>query len=334
MQGAFSLTVFEFIMNRSNYFDTIEEKINALAERIKSRSRLNLLNLNIHSENFYFQFLNRLFGWKTQNVNAVRGNVEGIDLIDHQNKIIVQVSSTNTKRKIEKSLEKDIIKQHSSYRFKFVSIARDCDNLKKASFANPHNCLFDPVSDIIDKHFILSHVLQQDITVQKELCSFILEELGNPVEELVLESTIAELINFLHKNKPTNASLALTVDAFDIDSKIQFNGLELSREIIEEHSVYYSSISSKYEIYDREGINKSRSVLHAISRFYRLESIDGGDPNRIFLNIVDKVADFARGSGSFILTTKEILQLSAEILTVDTFLRCKIFKNPPNRATT
>ena len=40
-------------MNRTIYFDYIEEKLNTLAVRIKVRNKLNLLELNIHSENFF-----------------------------------------------------------------------------------------------------------------------------------------------------------------------------------------------------------------------------------------------------------------------------------------
>ncbi|MFT5916511.1 MAG: hypothetical protein ACI81T_003021 [Bacteroidia bacterium] len=321
-------------MNRSNYFDTIEEKTNILAERIKSRGRLNLLNLNLHNENFYFHFLNLLYGWNSFNANPISGNIEGIDLIDHDNKIILQVSSTSTKAKIEKSLSKKIIEQYSGYRFKFISIARDSDDLRKMSFSNPFDCAFNPAEDIIDKNSILNHILIQDINTQKKICKFVMDELGSPLEELKLETTIADLINFLYEHKPTKSKLPISITPFEIEDKISFNNLEISRTIIEDLSVYHPSISEKYSVYDQEGINKSRSVIHTISRFYREEVILGTSSDETFLKIVDKVADFAMSSDNFVYATKELLQLSAEILTVDTFLRCKIFKNPPNIATT
>ena len=37
-------------MKRSEYFNYIEEKLNFLSYRIKSRGKINLLDLNIHSE--------------------------------------------------------------------------------------------------------------------------------------------------------------------------------------------------------------------------------------------------------------------------------------------
>ncbi|MEL6696541.1 MAG: SMEK domain-containing protein [Bacteroidota bacterium] len=192
-------------MNRSNYFDSIEEKINILAVRIISRGRLNLLNLNLHSENFYFHFLNLLFGWDTRNANPISGNMEGIDLIDHRNKLIIQVSSTSTKEKIERCLDKKIIKDHAEYRFKFVSIARDSDPLRRMSFSNPHECKFDPNKDIIDKNSLLVIISELEIGKQQEIYKFIMSELSSPVEDLKLETTIAELINFLYDHKPTKS---------------------------------------------------------------------------------------------------------------------------------
>ncbi len=69
--------------------------------------------------------LNKVLNLKLKNMNAIKQNVEGIDLIDEENKVIVQVSSTNTKTKIENSLKKNIIKRYSNYRFIFVPIVGD-----------------------------------------------------------------------------------------------------------------------------------------------------------------------------------------------------------------
>ena len=77
----------------------------------------------MHSENFYLHFFNLLFGYKLENLNTFLQNVEAIDLIDHTNKIVIQVSATNTKQKVESTLEKEIIKTYSAYTFKFISIS-------------------------------------------------------------------------------------------------------------------------------------------------------------------------------------------------------------------
>lgn len=52
------------IMNRSKYFDYIEVKINFLSYRIKNRGKINLLDLNIHSETFFAEMLNKVLDLK------------------------------------------------------------------------------------------------------------------------------------------------------------------------------------------------------------------------------------------------------------------------------
>ena len=88
-------------MNRSNYFNYIEEKLNILSYRIKSRGKINLLDLNIYSETFFAELMNHLLGYELKNINAIRQNTEGIDLFDNKNKIIVQVSSTLQNKRLK-----------------------------------------------------------------------------------------------------------------------------------------------------------------------------------------------------------------------------------------
>ncbi len=70
-------------MNRSRYFDYIQEKLTALGVGIGVRGQLNILSYHVHSENFYRDFFNTLFGWKLENVNVTKKqNIEAIDLFD------------------------------------------------------------------------------------------------------------------------------------------------------------------------------------------------------------------------------------------------------------
>lgn len=118
-------------MNRTGYFDYIEKQLNILSTRIKIRGKLNILDLHLHSENFYMEFFNLLYGWNLENLNELSQNIEGIDLIDNKNKLMVQVSATSTKQKIENTVAKKIFKEYKNYRFLFISIANLADNLRK-----------------------------------------------------------------------------------------------------------------------------------------------------------------------------------------------------------
>ncbi|EOG6907628.1 SMEK domain-containing protein, partial [Flavobacterium psychrophilum] len=125
-------------MNRTLYFNYIVDKIGILSYNINQKGKLNILDLHNHSENFYSYFLSKVFGWELVNLNPIQQNIEAIDLIDHKNKIVLQVSATNTKQKLESSLSKKIISKYSSYTFKFVLISKESTDLIKGTFLNPH----------------------------------------------------------------------------------------------------------------------------------------------------------------------------------------------------
>ncbi|MCB9298557.1 MAG: SMEK domain-containing protein [Lewinellaceae bacterium] len=315
-------------MNRSTYFDYIEDKINHLATRIISRGKLNILNLNIHSENFYARFVNELYGWNLSNANEDNQNTEAIDLIDDEKKLIVQVSSTATKDKIERSLEKPLIVSKKGYNFKFISIAKDADSLFGKSYKNPHGCSFDSNSDIIDKNKILKRVFNCGIDEQRKIYELIEKELGQPEEKAKLESTIADLINILSADDLHTGDSSINIDPFEIEDKISCNSLIASKSIIQECSIYSPKVDKKYEIFDKEGVNKSLSVLRTITRIYVNERVKGGSSDTIFLNTIDEIVKLAKNSTNFMPISFELLQTTAEIIVVDAFLRCKIFENP------
>ena len=255
-------------MNRSQYFNYIEGKLNTLAYRVETRGRLNLLDIHLHSENFYLHFFNLLFGYQLENLNSRLQNVEAIDLIDHTNKIIIQVSATCTKQKVESSLSKGILKDYSGYSFKFISISKDTTELRKSTFKNPYSLSFSPSTDIYDITSVLVHVFIRTVPEQKLIYKFIKDEPGGDVDVVKLDSNLASVINILSKEKWDDANKSDSVNSFEVDRKISFNELVSSKDIIEEYRVYYKKVDEKYSEFDQQGLNKSNSVLASIKREY------------------------------------------------------------------
>ena len=312
-------------MNRPLYFNYIEEKLNFLAFRIESRGKLNLLDLHVHSENFYLHFCNELFGWHLESMNAIKQNAEAIDLIDYANKLIVQVSATATKQKVESALTKDLT-AYIGYNFKFITISKDASSLRDKTFTNPHNLSFDPQADIHDIPSLLRYIGALGIDNQKRIKKFFKNELAAEIDPLRLESNLAAIINILAKEDLSKESSTHPMP-FTIDDKIDYNELKDARDIIDEYTVHYPRIDRIYTDFDREGNNKSLSVLNAIKRYYvthkgRLNN------DALFFRITEAVAEHVQGSPNFIPISSEELDLSVNILVVDAFIRCKIFKNP------
>lgn len=315
-------------MNRSNYFNYIEEKLTTLSTRISIRGKINLLDLHIHSETFFANMLNVLLKLNLSNANAIKQNFEGIDLIDNDNKVIAQVTSVNEKKKIESSLNKDIIRQHSDYRFIFVPIVGDSKNLRKKVFANPYGVKFDPENDIYDIKTILEKVSYMKIGDQQKLYTLIKDELGSKTDLLKVDTNLAAIINILAKENLGNISTPLEINAFEIDKKIDFNNLQDARDTIDSYKVYYGKLNEKYSEFDKLGSNRSLSIFSFLSKQYSLLRKEKADDSDVFYSVIEKVVETVQNSNNYVEIPYEELELCACIIVVDAFIKCKIFKNP------
>ena len=316
-------------MNRTIYFDYIEEKLNILAVRIKERSKLNLLELNIHSENFFASLCNIIFDLDLQNLNSSHQNIDGIDLIDYKNKVVVQVSSTCTAKKIESSLSKEVYTDYKAYSYKFMSISKNASaSLKNRTFHNPYNMKFYPKQDIWDVALLLRKILNETVDKQRKIYEFIKNELGENVDCAKIESNLAKVINILAAEKLDINAASPEINSFAIEDKISFNDLEAVIPIIDDYKIYYHRLDEIYSTFDKEGKNKSFSVLQEIRRQYiELRGL-GNTPIDIFYEIINCVMKVIMKSSNYINMPIEELQTCTDILIVDAFIRCKIFENP------
>lgn len=316
-------------MNRPQYFNVIEEQLNLLATRIISRGRLNILDYHGHSENFYQYFINEVYCWTVTNENDNKQNVEAIDLIDHTNKFIIQVSSTASKQKIESSLSKDSMKNYKGYTFKFISIARDADDLRKETFKNPHGISFTPSADIIDKNSILSKMRGLNIDDQLRIYQFVKKELIMEIDPMKLESNLATVINILSKEDWDKTEAVGETNSFEIERKISHNNLSAAKAIIDDYTVHYGRVDKIYTEFDSQGSNKSNSVLSTIRQEYAKAKSSLND-DQLFFEVIDKVLKKVLNSSNYTSIPFDELELCINILVVDAFIRCKIFENPDN----
>lgn len=314
-------------MNRSSYFNYIEEKLNFIVFRIKERGKLNILDLNIYAENFFAGLCNIIFDFELQNLNYINQNIEGIDLIDEKNRILIQVSSNCTKEKIENSLNKKIYLNYRDYSYKFILIGKEVNkSLKKYKFSNPYNIKFIPEEDIWNINSLLKEILNLNIKKQIELFEFIKLELGE-INNMNIETNLAKVINILSEKLEFNFSSPEIIN-FAIEDKIKFNKLENVREFIDEYKIYYYKIDEIYNEFDKEGKNKSYSLLQSFKREYIKLKNAGKDSSTIFYEIINNAIETVLNSSNYDKIAFEELETCIYILVVDAFVRCKIFENP------
>ena len=316
-------------MQRSAYYNYIEERLVTLCRRIKSRAKINVLDYHMYAENLFRDLFNRLYSWNLSNLNYQTQNAEAIDLIDTANKIIFQVSATNTKTKIDDALNKQSLasKEYKGFNFKFLSITKDAKNLRNRTYSPPEGIFFTPASDIYDIDSILKDINNLDIKTLFGIYDLIKDELGPATDVVRLESNLATVINILSKENLTSVSSTIINDVFEIERKIDFNLLHTTKKTIAEYKQQHHIVDRIYSAFDKIGSNKSISVLNAInSEYLNYSSELNGDElfNQVSSAILKRILD----SSNFEPIPREELEMCVGILTVDAFIRCKIFENP------
>lgn len=299
-----------------------------MAGIIQSNGKLNMLSLHTLSEDFILRLLKVVYGWELRNLNQTRPNAEAIDLISEiPNKLIVQVTGSSTKTKVQTTLDSLSISDYSGYKFIFVSITIDSDDLRNKKYNIPTFVSFDPKTDIIDITSIMRHIHNLNIPDQKKIWEFIKEELVNDPDLNKLDSNLAAMVDILCKVDWSAKAEPPNVDPYDITEKLDTNNLDIGKEIVAEYGVYYNHMDKIYDAYDEQAINRSLSIWHVIKGEYlRASQSKSGD--ELLFSIIDSVKSIITESANFAAISQEELELCVNILVVDAFIRCKIFTRP------
>ena len=314
-------------MVRQKYFNEIESRLSLLVVSIKQRGKLNILDLNVLSEDFYAYLLNYIYGWNLTNKNTANHNIGGLDLIDDTQKIIVQVSSDISKRKIELSLSKIDAIKYTGYNFKFFGITIDAKELREKKYLNKNVLIFNPQTDILDMTVILKHITNmEDVDKIEKIYKFLQKEIKMPLSQEIKETNIAKIIEAISQIELEKYYKPETMP-FEIEKKIIFNNLVKSKEIINDYKHYCTILDKIYTEFDKLGNNKSLSVLNNLKSIY-IERSKIKNQDDCFQQIINDVVDFVKQSSNYKPIPEEELLMYIGIIVVDAFIRCKIFKNP------
>ena len=296
----------------------ITSRLSYLSSEVRLNGSINLHDSNVLSEDVFKEILNIIYGLKLQNANLIKQNIKAIDLIDCSSKTIIQVSSDNSKTKVQSSLDKIELPKYDGYTFKFVCISKGVSHLKKYHFNVPKGISFNVEKDCYDDKRIVRDVLDKDI--DKSILPATADE-RRP-------SVITYVINRLADEPLAEVAVNPDTKAFDLEPKMDFNSLKKWKDIISEYTVYSLLVDKIYRAYDEQGVNKSFTVLSSLHDLYlSLASELTGDA--LFDKLLESVYEIVNKDYECNESlTREELQVNIKIVLVDAFVRCKIFKKP------
>jgi len=87
-------------------FKYIKKKLIELRSEVEVDNELGQFDINKIVEDVYMHILNEVYGWDLKNANLLKENFPAIDLIDEENMIVIQVTSTTDTNKLRSTIEK------------------------------------------------------------------------------------------------------------------------------------------------------------------------------------------------------------------------------------
>lgn len=185
-------------LKRSKNSDLFLEILTSINKQIELSGKQNILSIHTHAESFYRDLLNTIFSLNLKNINEEEHNSPAIDLIDRDKKLVIQVTASCTKAKMEQTLDKSIIKEleENDYKLKFLFIGLQNERSKTWKPLNPHGIKFNPLDDVILTNDLFNFFLNLSIDLQEEVITLLYKEVGK-----------SYIVNFSDINKLLDSSI-------------------------------------------------------------------------------------------------------------------------------
>ena len=165
---------------RADLIGKIDQQLGAFVSAAQIAIKKNLPTYNVVAETILAGLLNRVHGWKLVNANAKQKNFPGVDLIDAEGRVSVQVTSTNTVQKLDHTLEQFTGKNLGAQFDRLIFLTITTDNPTPAMRSRDLAPCFSGETDIwnITK---LSEQIQNidDIGRVEEIAGYLAREVGS-----------------------------------------------------------------------------------------------------------------------------------------------------------
>ena len=170
-------------MNREVYLRNITDSLALLSQQISLRNAINLYDINIVAESFYADLLNLIWDYNLINLNTVKKNAPGIDLVDGSKRISIQVTSDNSSSKIKHTIKEFLEnKSYEQYDRLIVLILTSKKNYT-ATFDTQKKFSFDHKRDILDVSDLVAAVQPFPLERLKKINDFLQLEFNEKLDK-------------------------------------------------------------------------------------------------------------------------------------------------------
>ncbi|MCK8118635.1 SMEK domain-containing protein [Pseudoalteromonas sp. 2CM37A] len=313
-------------MNRQDYQKSIINSLTWLSTQVSVSNKLNLTDINVHSENFYRDLLNLAFGYNLQNINIIEPNSAAIDLGDSNARIAIQVTSTSslskTRHTVEKFIEKTLFKNYD--RLIILNIVEKTAH-KISSVGDDSYCL-DTKKDIWDVGDLA--VMINDLPLEKieEVSVFLNKQLYvKPSESLPRNiETILRLIELISDEEHPAVGTGFLDEPFP-DEKINQRFSEhanfLKQEFLNLYQDYGAVLDSVEQESDIGPVKIRRLAQHLRIYSDKILTECNGDPRRAFAQLIENFINMLNENGF------EADSGAAQFFVIKHLIKCNVFPN-------
>ena len=257
-------------MNRQYVIQKFIWGMTSLNSYIYFNNLLNFRDINIFSENFIRDLLNIVDSLKLKNANYNYYNNPGFDLIDQENKILIQVTSTDDPQKVKKTWDTMYRNYQpplsntspddgnelnlSDYSFLFFVLKYHAEDIKKyykkhtSNTGCPAFLSFDPKKNVLDLGDLVTAVNDLDGSKLHELETLMLHN-WKMFSRMVFHDT-PKKVNKIIKEYADNYTARMFLHTYHPESNVSLQ------------NVY---VQPKYRI--AGSVDDSRDTISLISRF-------------------------------------------------------------------
>lgn len=233
-------------MKRARLHNNIRESLSRFSSEIEISNQNSQFDINIHSEYLLRELLNKVFDYDLTNANQISKNYPAVDLIDEENRVSFQITSTLSKEKIKETIrrfvENNLYKKFDDLYILFLSTQKISIKLEgieslttgKLNFTSKNLLNLSKLSDKI-----------QSLPLAK------IEE----IEEMLTEEFREEKVNFRIKTYSVNSKI---VEPYVVNLvPIEFPEILNIGDINFDKSEVRKSIKKKRKISDRDIVKQA-----------------------------------------------------------------------------
>lgn len=313
-------------MTRKSYLDNIAEKFSILGNKIEMLNANNLNDSSVVSEYFFRDLLNIIYDTNYVNLNDICDNYPGGDLLSLERKTIIQVTSDTSMHKIYDCLRKTANTPYAAFHIKVLYNVNKTPS-RRSRDIKIGEIIFNVKGDVIDYKSLIHCIKGLNVEKIKKISDFLNKEIPYERPKNNFESGLVRVIEMLSRGVSLEFKRQSPEKEFEIINKIEFNHLQRTKPLILERCGYSAAIQNVYDMYDAAGRNKSLFIIQEINKAYLLYCADF-DGNDLFEKIVEVIREKVEYGANFENVDREEIDFYVDVLIVDTFTRCKIFKRP------